>query len=100
MDACSSPMPRCSNWLNRPKLNRYINLKERQRFLRELSRIVEFVSIIQFVRECRDRKDDKFLDVALNGRADLMIMGDEDLLAMDPWRGIQILSPVEFLNSV
>ena len=36
----------------------------RQRFLRELSRIAEFVPIIQIVRECQDPKDDKFLEVA------------------------------------
>jgi len=45
-------------------------LEDRQQFLRELGRIVEFIPIIQLVRECRDPKDDKFLEVALNGKAD------------------------------
>lgn len=35
-------------------------------------------------------KDDKFLEVALNGRAEVIITGDADLLAMHPWRGIEI----------
>jgi uncharacterized protein len=53
---------------------------------------------IQFVRECRDPKDDKFLEVALNGRANGIITGDDDLLALDPWRGIIILSPNDDLG--
>jgi predicted nucleic acid-binding protein len=36
--------------------------------------------------------------VALNGRADVIITGDSDLLGMHPWRDIAILSPTEFLK--
>jgi len=85
--------------LNRRKLDRYVTLKDRQRFLRELARIAEFVPIIQIVRECRDPKDDKFLEVALNGRADVIITGDADLLGMHPWRGVAIVSPADYLRS-
>ena len=84
--------------LSRPKLDRYISLEERQRFLREIGRIAELVPAIRIVRECRDPGDDKFLEVALNGRADLIITGDADLLNMHPWRDIAILSPADYLN--
>jgi putative PIN family toxin of toxin-antitoxin system len=57
-----------------------------------------FVPIIHLVRECRDPKDDKFLEVALNGRADVIITGDVDLLALHPWQGIPILSSAEYLK--
>ena len=67
-------------------------------FLAQLASVAEFVPIVQLVRQCRDPKDDKFLEVALNGRADLIITGDADLLAMNPWRGIVIVSPAEYLN--
>jgi uncharacterized protein len=50
------------------------------------------------VRECRDPRDDMFLEVALNGRADLIVTGDADLLALHPWRDIAILSPAKFLK--
>jgi uncharacterized protein len=56
------------------------------------------VPVIQIVRECRDPKDDKFLEVALNGRAGVIITGDADLLGMHPWRGIEILSSAEYLE--
>ncbi len=53
---------------------------------------------IQFtVTDCRDPKDNKFLELALSGKADLILTGDQDLLALHPWRGISILSPSDYL---
>ena len=82
-----------TNVLFRQKLNRYVSREERQRFLRQLASTAEFVPIVHSVRECRDPKDDKFLEVAINGTAELILTGDADLLALHPWREIAILSP-------
>jgi putative PIN family toxin of toxin-antitoxin system len=84
--------------LARPKFDRYVSVEDRKGFLQLLGHIAEFVPIIQLVRECRDPKDDKFLDVALNGRADVIITGDADLLALHPWRRVAILSPADYLR--
>ena len=73
-------------------------MKDRQRFLRELARIAEFVPIIQIVRECRDPKDDKFLEVVLNGRADVIVTGDTHLLKMNPWRGVAVVTPATYVG--
>jgi predicted nucleic acid-binding protein len=50
------------------------------------------------VQGCRDPRDDKFLEVAFNGRADVIISGDADLLDLNQFRGIPILSPRDFLS--
>jgi putative PIN family toxin of toxin-antitoxin system len=50
------------------------------------------------IRSCRDPKDDKFLEVAVVGKADAIVTGDEDLLVLHPFAGIPILSPAVFLN--
>jgi putative PIN family toxin of toxin-antitoxin system len=84
--------------LGHSKFDRYISLENRKSFLQRLGHIAEFVPIVQLVRECRDPKDDKFLEVALNGRADVIITGDADLLALHPWRDIAILSPAQYLE--
>ena len=84
--------------LARQKFDRYISLEDRQQFLRMLGRQAEFVPIVYPVRACRDPKDDKFLEVALNGKADLILTGDEDLLALNPWRDIAVVSPAEYLK--
>lgn len=85
--------------LFRSKFDHYVSRKERTLFLAQLGSVAEFVPIIQLVRECRDPKDDQFLELALNGRADVIITGDADLLRMHPWREIAICSPSEYLKS-
>ncbi len=84
--------------LFRSKFDRYISREERTLFLAQLGSVAEFVPIIQLVRECRDPKDDKFLEVALNGRANVIITGDAHLLGMHPWRAVAILTPTSYLS--
>lgn len=47
---------------------------------------------------CRDPADDKVLGAALEGRADVIVTGDGDLLALEEYEGIAILAPREFLD--
>ena len=51
----------------------------------------ELVTITERVAEWRDPKDKKFLELALNGRADIIVSGDHDLLALSSFRGIPIV---------
>ena len=57
----------------------------------------ELVEITEVVNACRDPKDDKFLELAVSGRATHIISGDDDLLALHPFRGIAILTPQDFV---
>ena len=84
--------------LARSKFDRYISVEDRQQFLRLIGRMAVFVPTVYAVRDCRDPKDDKFLEVALNGKAAVVLTGDKDLLTLNPWRGIDILSPAEYLK--
>ena len=45
-------------------------------------------------------EDDKFLALAVNGKADVIVSGDADLLALGPFRGIPIETPADFLRRV
>ena len=58
----------------------------------------EPVTIIERIAECRDPTDDKFLELAINGHADLIVSGDADLLALDPFRQIPIVPPADFVR--
>jgi predicted nucleic acid-binding protein len=50
------------------------------------------------VTDCRDPKDNKFLALAIDGQADAIIRGDDDLHVLHPFRGIPILTPREFVE--
>ena len=49
------------------------------------------------VTKCIDSKDNKFLELAIDGNARLLVSGDAHLRDMHPFRGIAILTPGEFL---
>ena len=83
--------------LSREKFDPYITVAERREFLRLLGRIAEVVPIVHKIRACRDPRDDKFLELAVNGAANLVVTGDEDLLALDPFRDIPIITPANYL---
>ena len=50
--------------------------------------------------DCRDPKDNKFLDAAVNGQAEYLITGDADLLSLHPFQGVKILTIAEFLQDL
>ncbi len=84
--------------LSRAKFDPYVSLEDRQDFIRVLNRVAERIIVTAPIKACRDPKDDKFLEVALNGEANLILTGDRDLLALHPFRGVDILSPREYLE--
>jgi putative PIN family toxin of toxin-antitoxin system len=86
--------------LGREKFTQYVSEEERTRFLQSLLHEARLVEIREEIRACRDPKDDKFLELAVNGEADCIVSGDEDLLSLDPFRGIPILTPDKFLDAL
>ena len=86
------------NVVSRPKFDRYVTPSERERFLGLLLRDAHLVEITESIRACRDPKDDQVLELAVCGRADRLITGDADLLVLDPFRGIRIVTPTDFLG--
>jgi putative PIN family toxin of toxin-antitoxin system len=66
--------------------------------LAKLLAIAELVAITERITACRDPHDDKILELAVNGHADLIVSGDADLLALNPFRDIPILTPAAFMQ--
>ncbi len=83
--------------LTRKKFRKYLLENERKDFLASLAREAELKEIEEKIRVCRDPKDDKYLELAVNGKAEFIITGDNDLLVLNPFRSIKIITPVQFL---
>ena len=45
----------------------------------------------------RTQSDNKYLELAATAAAELIVSSDEDLLTLNPWRGILILRPREYV---
>jgi len=93
-----STLSEIKNVLARPKFRRYITPAERDLFLMRLSKTAKLIEIQQTIMACRDPKDNKFLEVAVNGRATAIITGDQDLLVLHPFNNIAIVTVKEFLE--
>ena len=83
--------------LLKPKFAEIVELPTIRKFIINLFRIGEFIDPKIKIAECRDPKDNKFLELAVAGNADCIITGDKDLLILNPFRGIKIISPSDFL---
>jgi putative PIN family toxin of toxin-antitoxin system len=84
--------------LGRPKFAQAIPLLRRQRFLAILRNTAVWFEPAVRVADCRDAKDNKYLELALAAGAETIVSGDYDLLALHPWRGVRILQPADYLT--
>jgi uncharacterized protein len=85
--------------IQKASLSPYFNsTSERDALVGVLNRIVEHIAVQSEVTDCRDADDNKFLSLALDGKASLLISGDKDIKTLHPWRGTSILSPGEFVR--
>ncbi len=86
------------NVLNRKKLDKYLSAHLKKQYVTNLFKIAQKVHVTETITACRDPKDNKFLELAVNGRATCIITGDGDLLELNPFQGIPILTPDKFLQ--
>lgn len=83
--------------ITRSKFARYLDEERRSRFLFVLAQASGLIGVRTRVTECSDPKDNKFLELAVDGNAQLIVSGDSHLLDLHPFRGIAIVSPGELL---
>jgi len=84
--------------ISRKKFDSYLSREDRDRFLAMLVLKATAIDITEEIHACRDPKDDKFLELAVSGNAKWLVSGDDDLLVLNPLRGISIVTPARFLE--
>ncbi|HTV45436.1 MAG TPA: putative toxin-antitoxin system toxin component, PIN family [Stellaceae bacterium] len=71
-----------------------------QEGLTKMFATAELITITEHITACRDPRDDKFLELAVNGTAELIVSGDSDLLALNPFREIPIITPAIYVRDI
>jgi uncharacterized protein len=84
--------------LTRQWLRQFVSEEIVRSFLAGLTLDAELVDVDTKIVVCRDAKDDKFLELAVSGGATHIVTGDLDLLTLNRFRGIQIVSPNSLLE--
>jgi uncharacterized protein len=84
--------------LHRPELARFLDRAQRDEVLELVTAAAVWVEPAVAVTDCRDAKDNKYLELALASGAATIVSSDDDLLVLDPWRGsVRILRPAIYL---
>lgn len=103
--ACAADRPALSQavWdevadvVNRPRLARFVRPELRSELLATLQQVAVWFEPDEVVTDCRDAKDNKYLELALAASATTIVSSDSDLLVLHPWRGVRVLRPAEYL---
>lgn len=82
----------------RSKFDKYISLAKRQAFFDYYISLVNIFSVELKLTDCRDPKDNKYLELAVTGSAEIIVTGDNDLLVLHPFREILIVNSTTFLE--
>ena len=88
-----------TNKMTSEKLRRYFSAAEGIQMILLLEQVAEYVDVKSEVNDCRDPKDNAFLALAIDGEADLLITGDQDLLILHPYQNIPIVRPADYIFS-
>lgn len=106
-DVCASEstLAELEQVLARPKFDRFQVLAMRVEFAAMFRRNAHLFAVgsaeeAAVVPACRDVKDNKFLALAKASGAHVLVSSDADLRVLNPWNGVQILSPADFLAAV
>jgi putative PIN family toxin of toxin-antitoxin system len=87
-----------SEVLVRSKFDKYVSLEKRLKLINDFKELLILFTVSEKITDCRDTKDNKFLELAVASNASCIITGDKDLLVLHPFRGIPILTAADFLN--
>ncbi len=86
--------------LKRPKFKKYFSETAIEDLVTLLYEKVELIEITHHFEDCRDAKDNFLLDLAVSGHANYLVTGDADLLILNPFQGIEIISYQYFQNLI
>ena len=86
--------------LKRPKFKKYFSETAIEDLVTLLYEKVELIEITHHFEDCRDVKDNFLLDLAVSGHANDLVTGDADLLILNPFQGVEIISCQHFQNLI
>jgi uncharacterized protein len=82
--------------LARPKFDAWRSTNQRVAWGLFYQSIVLIADSIVKIDDCRDAKDNKFLELAVSVNADIIISSDIHLLELNPYKNIEILKLKDF----
>lgn len=96
--ACDVTLLELMQAMSRDGFEAYLGRRLRQQLVAEFSNACTNVEIVSPVRACPQFHQNQYLEVAVNGHAGILVTRDRDLLDLNPFRDIAILTPAAYLE--
>lgn len=88
------------NVATRPKFKKYFSKEDIRKLLSIFDSYGMLIITSSSIDVCRDFKDNFLLNLALDGNADFLVTGDDDLLSLEAIEGIPIMTFIQFVNKM
>lgn len=82
----------------RPKFRRFFSQADVENMLETVYEYADFVKVTSEIKICRDPKDNFLLSLSLDGNADFLLTGDNDLLELKAISETKIITISYFLD--
>ena len=84
--------------VRRPKFRRFFSASDLEEILETIDEYADFVNVQTKIDVCRDPKDNFLLSLAIDGNADFLLTGDNDLLDLIKFGETNIITISDFLK--
>ena len=82
----------------RPKFRRFFSSSDIEEILETIQEYAEFIEVTSKTEVCKDPKDNFLLSLSMDGNADFLLTGDNDLLILTKFRKTSIITISDFLD--
>ena len=82
----------------RPKFRRFFSPSDLEEILESIQEYAEFIDVTSSIEVCKDPKDNFLLSLSIDGNADFLLTGDNDLLILTKFHKTAIVTISEFLG--
>jgi len=82
----------------RPKFRRFFSSSDIEEILETIQEYAEFIEVTSKTEVCKDPKDNFLLSLSMDGNADFLLTGDNDLLMLTKFRKTEIVTISDFLD--
>ncbi len=86
--------------IRRPKFKKYFSKNDIEKILQIFDQFGELVKVKSSIQICRDKKDNFFLNLSVDSKANYLITGDKDLLILEKIENTKIITFTDFIENI
>jgi uncharacterized protein len=86
--------------VRRPKMSKYISESAIDEILSLFHKYGKLIKVVSDIADCRDKKDNFLLNLAIDSNSDYLVTGDSDLLTLNHMKKTRIITWNDFIIEI